>query len=93
MPAAQRQLDAADERWVDEHGPLADNPLLEQIEHATVQLRASPELGKIVRRGRATIYRFLLPARWHLYYRYLADRELVEIVAIWYGGRGEEPPL
>jgi predicted transcriptional regulator len=34
LPAAQRQLDAADERWVDEHGLFADNPLFEQISHA-----------------------------------------------------------
>jgi hypothetical protein len=28
-----------------------------------------------------------------IYVRYFADRKLVEIVAIWYGARGDEPPL
>jgi plasmid stabilization system protein ParE len=93
LPTAQRMLDAADERWVDEHGLFADNPLFDQIKHAIAQLSANPELGKIVRRGRASIHRLLLPSRWHLYYRYFVDREIVEIVAIWYGGRGDEPPL
>jgi plasmid stabilization system protein ParE len=93
MPTAQRQLDAADERWVDEHGLFADNPLFDQISHTAALLRENPELGKVVRRGRSTIYRLVLPSRWHLYYRYLADRALVEIVSVWYGGRGEEPLL
>ncbi len=86
-------LDAADERWVDEHGLFAENPLFEQITHASELLQANPELGKSVRRGRSVIYRLVLPSRWHLYYRYLADRKVVEIDAVWYGGRGDEPPL
>jgi plasmid stabilization system protein ParE len=72
---------------------FADNPLFDQIDHATVLLRENPELGKIVRRGRSTIHRLVLPSHWHLYYRYLADRALVETVAVWYGGRGDEPLL
>lgn len=55
LPAAQRQLDAADERWVDEHGLFADNPLFEQISHARTLLADNPQLGKIARRGRTTI--------------------------------------
>lgn len=93
MPAAQRQLDAADDRWIDEHGLLADNPLFSEIAKASELLQANPRLGKIVRRGRSTIYRVLVPSGWHLYYRYLADRERVEIVAIWYAARGNEPAL
>jgi hypothetical protein len=45
LPAAQRQLDAADERWVDEHGLFADNPLFEQISHARTLLADNPQLG------------------------------------------------
>ncbi len=43
LPAARRMLDAADERWVDEH--VADNPLFEQITHASELLQANPELA------------------------------------------------
>lgn len=74
LPAAQRQLEAADEHWVDEHGLLAENPLFDQINHACDLLRANPQLGMIVRRGREVIRRQLLPSRWHLYYRFLASR-------------------
>jgi hypothetical protein len=59
LPAAQRQLDAADERWVDEHGLFADNPLFEQISHARTLLADNPQLGKIARRGRTTIYKLV----------------------------------
>jgi plasmid stabilization system protein ParE len=93
LPAAQRMLDAADERWIGEHGLLVENPLLDQIAHASDLLRANPGLGTIVRRGRSVIHRLLLPAGWHLYYRFLADRQVVEILAVWYASRGDEPPL
>ncbi|HEX4418789.1 MAG TPA: type II toxin-antitoxin system RelE/ParE family toxin [Kofleriaceae bacterium] len=93
LPAAQGQLDAADERWVDEHGLFADNPLFEQISHARTLLADNPQLGKIARRGRTTIYKLVLSSGWKIYYRYFADRKLVEIVAIWYSARGDEPPL
>jgi hypothetical protein len=48
-------LAAADERWIEEHGLLADNPLLDQITNMSDLLRANPELGKVVRRGRSDI--------------------------------------
>lgn len=76
-----------------EHGLLADNPLFDQIQHASDLLRENPEIGKIVRRGRSVIHRLLLPSDWHLYYRFLADRQLIEILAIWYAARGDEPQL
>ena len=53
----------------------------------------NPQLGKVARRGRTTIYTLVLSSGWKVYYRYFADRKLVEIVAIWYGARGDEPPL
>jgi plasmid stabilization system protein ParE len=74
-PVAQEQIDSADERWTDEHGPDANNPLLAQVERATLQLADNPRLGKVMRRRKPLLYR------------------LVEIVAVWYGGRGEAPPV
>lgn len=38
-------VDEADERWVAEHGFLADNPLLDEILHASDLLRAHPTAG------------------------------------------------
>jgi plasmid stabilization system protein ParE len=93
LPAAQRMVDEADERWIAEHGFLADNPLLNEILHASDLLRSHPQLGVIVRRGRSEIRRLLLHSGWHLYYRFHADRQLVEILAVWFAGRGSAPSL
>ena len=50
---ARRMLDAADDRWIAEHGVAPDNPLLDEIEHAGELLRENPELGIVVHhRGR-----------------------------------------
>jgi plasmid stabilization system protein ParE len=93
LPEAQRMLDEADERWVTEHGLLADNPMLSEIMHASDLLRTNPEIGVIVRRGRAEIRRLLLHSGWHLYYRFRSDRQLIEILAVWFANRGSGPPL
>jgi hypothetical protein len=44
LPEAQRMVDEADERWVAEHGLLADNPLLDEILHASDLLRTNPQM-------------------------------------------------
>jgi plasmid stabilization system protein ParE len=93
LPEAKRMVDEADERWIAEHGFLADNPLLGEILHASDLLRINPEIGVIVRRGRSEIRRLLLHSGWHLYYRFRADGQLVEIVAVWFASRGSGPPL
>jgi plasmid stabilization system protein ParE len=88
LPEARRMLDEADEHWIHEHGFLEDNPLLGEIEHAGELLRA-PEIGVIVRRARSVIRRLLLPSGWHIYYRFRADRQVVEILAVWFARRRE----
>ena len=60
LPAAQRMADEANERWVAEHGFLADNPLLDEILGASDLLRTHPQIGVVVRRGRSEIRRLLL---------------------------------
>jgi plasmid stabilization system protein ParE len=93
---AQRMLDGADERWIAEHGYAEENPLFRQIEHARDLLLDNPELGiKIPQDGRlrGVIRRLLLGSSWHLYYRYTAERELIEILAVWLATRGSGPPL
>ena len=59
-------VDEADERWVAEHGLLANNPLLDEILHASDLLRTNPQIGVVVRRGRSEIRRLLLHSGWHL---------------------------
>jgi plasmid stabilization system protein ParE len=93
---AQRKLDNVDERWIAEHGYLAVNPLAEAAEHAIQQLQHTPELGVRFRRAqgqRQEIRRLLLKVGWHLYYSVDASRSRVLILAVWYAGRGEHPPL
>lgn len=86
-------LDEADERWVAEHGFLTENPLLNEILHASDRLRTNPQIGVIVRRDRTEIRRLLLHSGWHVYYRFHSDRQLVEILAVWFASRGSTPPL
>jgi plasmid stabilization system protein ParE len=93
LPEAQRMVDEADERWVAEHGFLADNPLLGEILHASDRLRTNPQIGVVVRRARSEIRRLLLHSGWHIYYRFQSDRRLVEILAVWFANRGSTPPL
>ena len=93
---ARRMLLEADERWVAEHGFLAANPLVDEAEHASELLSRDPELGKRYRRARGRqpeIRRLLLPTGWHLYYRFDSERQLVEVLAVWFAGRGSGPPL
>ena len=94
-PSAQQMIDEADEHWVAEHGYLVDNPLLDEIRNAGDLLRDNPQLGLLVRRG---VFRYetrslLLNSGWRLYYRFYAQRRRIEIVAVWFGSRGSEPPL
>jgi plasmid stabilization system protein ParE len=93
---ARRMLDDADERWVAEHGYLATNPLIDEAEHATEQLRHNPELGVRFRRARdrrPEISRLLLQSGWHLYFSVDASRSHVLILTVWYARRGGPPPL
>ncbi|HEY0476282.1 MAG TPA: type II toxin-antitoxin system RelE/ParE family toxin [Kofleriaceae bacterium] len=93
---AQRMLDEADERWIAEHGYLVDNPLIAELQHAGDLLRENPRLGRLVHqhgRARGEVRRLLLHSGWHLYYRFHGDRQLVEILAVWFANRGSSPPL
>lgn len=93
---ARRMLLEADDRWVAEHGVLAANPLVEEAEHAIEVLGRDPQLGKRYRsaRGRQPeIRRLLLPTGWHLYYSVDASRSHVQILAVWFAARGNDPVL
>ena len=88
-------LEELDERWTIEHGFFAENPLLEEIEHAADLLRETPELGLSYRGARfhREVRRLLLRSGWHLYYSFDRDRNVVVIVAVWWASRGSGPPL
>jgi plasmid stabilization system protein ParE len=87
-------LDHVDEHWSGEHHGN-DNPLFAELDEAIDRLRSSPRVGMVFRRGAGgrEIRRLLLRSGWHLYYRYQPTLSLIEIVAVWYAGRGEGPPL
>jgi plasmid stabilization system protein ParE len=87
-------LEEAEDRWIDEHGLDAENPLVDEIARAVVLLRANPQLGvAYTRTVRTDIRRLLLRSGWHIYYRHDPTRALVEIVAIWFASRGDSPRL
>ncbi len=93
---AQRMLDEADERWIAEHGYAEDNPLFGQIERARDLLLDNPDMGIEVQhhgRLRSVVRRLLLGSGWHLYYRFHAQQQLIEILAVWFASRGGGPPL
>ena len=89
---AQRMIDRIDEWWSEEHGFSMPNPLLREIHEAVERLRQTPRLGILVR-GHRHVRRLLMPVGWHLYYRYQADQQRIDIVAVWYAKRGRPPPL
>ena len=93
LPEAQGMVDEADERWIAEHGLLEDNPLLNEILQASNRLRANPEIGIVFRPARPDIRRLVSHSSWHLYYRFHSERQLVEILAVWFASRGNAPPL
>lgn len=67
-PHAKARLDEADDRWIAEHGFLADNPLLEGIHRAADSLRAMSEVGIVSIGGRChhEVRRLILRCGWHL---------------------------
>jgi plasmid stabilization system protein ParE len=93
---ARRMLFEADERWVAEHGLFAENPLIDEAEHATKLLADNPQIGKRYRRMRGPqpeIRRLLLATGWHLYYSVDATGARVQILAVWFASRGSDPAL
>lgn len=94
-PSAQQMIDEAVEHWSAAHGELDDNPLIDQIQRAGRVLQEHPQLGLLVRRGlfRYETRSLPLASGWRLYYRFHAQRRLVEVVAVWYGRRGTGPRL
>jgi plasmid stabilization system protein ParE len=92
---AERMLQAIETRWAREHGPGAENPLLDELGHTIELLRETPELGvarRVRGRGAATERRWLLRSGWHVHYTYFPRRELVLITAVWSARRGSGPP-
>jgi len=86
-PRAHAQIRKAVERWQREH-PGETSRLGEEVARALELLAAFPDLGiGVGRRGRR---RLLLPdVGYHIYYMHRAER--VEVVAVWYAGRGRTP--
>ena len=93
---ARRMIEEADERWITEHGITVDNPLLAEVDHAVELLCDYPQLGLVAQhrsRHPGEVRRMLLRSGWHLYYRFDAGRQLIEILALWFAARKSGPSL
>jgi plasmid stabilization system protein ParE len=86
-PEARQMLEDADERWIEEHGLLVENPLLDQVVRAMELLRDTPELGVLYRGAsfRRGIRRLLLRCGWHVYY--VIEPQRIVVVAVWFASR------
>jgi plasmid stabilization system protein ParE len=86
-PRAHAQIRRVVERWERKH-PGETSRFADEVARVLELLATFPELGiSVGRRGRR---RLLLPdVGYHIYYVRRAQR--VEVVAVWYAGRGRAP--
>ena len=91
-PEADRQLEAIIEWWR-ENRPAAPTLVLDEFKAAVANLTAMPLIGRRVAHPEVKqLRRVLLRAtRYHVYY--VANDELVMIVAVWSAVRGNGPDL
>jgi plasmid stabilization system protein ParE len=66
-----------------------------ELAEALEALHHTPALGvRYLERGGVVLRRLLLPrTRYHVYFSYDAESELVEVRAVWHTARGSGPPL
>ena len=81
--------------WWTDNRPAARSLFLDELTKAEQALRANPELGIVYTApGSSTIRRLLLSqSEYHVYYRYIAQRDELIILAIWGAARGHTPKL
>ena len=93
MPSARGQLERARTWWL-EHRDKAPLAFDEELDALFALLESRPTLV-----GRPTIEPegvrrvYLARIRHYVYFQLSADSETVEILALWHGSRGTEPPL
>lgn len=91
MARARRQAAAIQRWWVANRGSAA-SMFRDELARIIALLQDNPELGIRVK-GR-DIRRLLLPDTAHfVYYRVRSRAQRIEVVAVWYAGREQGPPL
>lgn len=81
--------------WWREHRSTSPSLFANEMASALEALAANPTAGVpySVRRG-VVVRRLLLQrTRYHVYFSYDDDRDLVSVRAVWHGTRGSGPPL
>jgi plasmid stabilization system protein ParE len=91
---ARRQIEKIHAWWTDNR-PAARSLFLDELGRAEHLLRENPELGSVYTTHRTSTVRRVLLARteYHLYYRYIARREAITVLAVWGATRRRGPRL
>jgi plasmid stabilization system protein ParE len=88
---ARRQIDRIHAWWSDNR-PAVRWLFLEELRRAELLLRANPQLGIVYMAHKSgEIRRVLLRTEHHLYYRYLAHRNELIVLAVWGATRKRDP--
>jgi len=91
---ARRQIDKI-HRWWTGNRPEARSLFLDELDSAERLLRSNPEAGKFYASARNGAIRRVLLAETenHLYYRYIAERDELVVLAVWGAPRARGPRL
>jgi plasmid stabilization system protein ParE len=90
---ARRQIDRIHAWWTDSRA-AARSLFLDELEKAEQLLLANPLLGIVhTAHPSGEIRRLLMKTEHHLYYRYLADRNEIVVLAVWGATRKRGPKL
>ena len=91
-PRARGQIKAIDDWWR-VNRETSPEVFVAELEHAVSRLRIVPSIGH-PHPSRPGVRKLLLPrSQYHVYYEIHSDAEEVQVLAVWYTGRGSEPEL
>ena len=93
-PRAEAQIRRITQWWR-EHRPAAPSSFSEELADALETLMANPTSGTFYSARRdARVRRVRLSrSRYHVYFSYDDQREVVSVRAVWHGSRGSGPQL
>lgn len=88
---ARRQIDRIHAWWSDNRAAVRWL-FLEELERAERLVRATPQIGMVYMAHKSgEIRRVLLRTEHHLYYRYVAQRDELIVIAVWGATRKHGP--
>lgn len=91
---AEREIERAG-RWWRENREAAPEALREELENAFRLIAAQPHIGARATNTKLPGVRRIHLARvhYHLYYRFVPEKLLVEVLALWHTKRGRSPSV